>query len=241
VYLVQQGIIGRAVGIEVNEGPYQSALETVWTYGLGDFIDIRKGNGLKPLQPNEVNVLVLAGMGGNTILEILSERMEVLSGVDELVLQPQGAESKVRKELLERDWKLNGELLVEEDGRIYTVIHFTRTEGTNRQEVEQQITRMQHQVGITLTCYPDGFQKLNGDFSLTEVIGKYVWTFGPQILQDPNPLLKSLMEDNIRRMEKIAEEMQQAKSTEVKDKAEEVLFEKKVLEVIKQWLYPSDR
>jgi tRNA (adenine22-N1)-methyltransferase len=118
VYLVQKGIIRRAVGVDIHEGPYRSALETVRTYGLSNLIEVRLGNGLRPLQPGEVNVLVVAGMGGNTILKILSASEDVLQEVEELVLQPQGAEGKVRRELLVRGWKIKEELLVEEEGRI---------------------------------------------------------------------------------------------------------------------------
>ena len=124
VYLLQQKIIRKAIGVEKHKGPYESALQNVRSYGLAEWIDIRFGDGLKPLQKAEVDTLTIAGMGGTTILEILAGNPPVLEAVTRLILQPQGAEAQVRLSLLDQGWKIVDECLVEEDNRIYNVLCF---------------------------------------------------------------------------------------------------------------------
>ncbi|NLI91627.1 MAG: SAM-dependent methyltransferase [Peptococcaceae bacterium] len=225
VYLVQRGIINRALGVDIHEGPYQSALETVKAYGYHQKIDIRKGNGLLPIEPGEVDFLVLAGMGGNTILQILGEKKDVLQEVNELVLQPQGAEGKVRRELLKAGWKIKDELLVEEDARIYSVIHFSRTEGITFDDVESQVEDLY--LKIERHCNAMGEKRVK------MILGKEVWGFGPLILRNHNCLCRQLFEAQMERRKKVAQEMQQTDRIEVKEKAKELFEEITVMEGIR--------
>lgn len=253
-YLVQQGIIRGAVGVDIHEGPYRSALETVRAYGLSDLIDVRLGNGLRPLQRGEVNVLVLAGMGGNTILQILFESEDVLQEVEELVLQPQGAEGKVRRELLNKGWKIKEELLVEEEGRIYAVVHFTRTEGLDYDALEDQAQEYLAEVKAYINSgqgkdgqdnevkesFLDSLrkpQKLSDNSMannfMARLINKTIWGFGPIIIKKEKELLKQLINNEVERLRKVAAEMQYTDRKEVAEKAKEICDEIKLLEVIK--------
>ncbi|RNC29857.1 MAG: tRNA (adenine(22)-N(1))-methyltransferase [Candidatus Dichloromethanomonas elyunquensis] len=226
VYLVQQGIIERAVGVDIHDGPYHSALETVQAYGLQLAIDIRKGNGLNPIGPGEVNVLVLAGMGGNTILQILAERVDILRGIEELVLQPQGAEGKVRKELMDSGWKLQGERLTEEEGRIYSVIHFSRTEGLTNKDIEDRIKALLDSLG-----------QRGQDDILLENLNKAVWRFGPVIITQKNGLLQRMVRDYMKRLTRVREEIQKSDRKELAGKVQEILEELTLMEVMEQCLF----
>ncbi len=122
VYLVQQGISNRVIAGELNPGPLNAARTTVAHYSLEKHIDIREGDGLQVLQPGEAAVIVIAGMGGAKIRDILAASPEVLKGVKRLILQPQGGEALLRRWLLENNWALTDEELVYEDGRFYVII-----------------------------------------------------------------------------------------------------------------------
>lgn len=80
------------------------------------------GNGLEPLKEGQVEAAVLAGMGSSTILEVLKARPEIVAELKQLVLQPMVGAGTVRKWLVENGWAINKEVLVEDDGFIYTVI-----------------------------------------------------------------------------------------------------------------------
>ncbi|HHV63540.1 MAG TPA: SAM-dependent methyltransferase, partial [Peptococcaceae bacterium] len=142
VYLVQKGIIAKAIGVDIHQGPYTAACQTVKDYGLDNKIEVRLGNGLAPLEPGEVDTLTIAGMGGVTILEILNSNPLVTQEVSALILQPQGAEHRVRRELLAEGWKMQEECLVEEDERIYTVMSFSRHNGFSRKEIEAKVAEL---------------------------------------------------------------------------------------------------
>ncbi len=78
VYLVTEGIVPSAVAGEVNEGPFRAAGEALARVGLADRISLRFGDGLAVLAPGEADTAVIAGMGGQTIVDILAARPEGL-------------------------------------------------------------------------------------------------------------------------------------------------------------------
>ncbi|MBC8079463.1 MAG: SAM-dependent methyltransferase [Gorillibacterium sp.] len=122
VYLASQGKVSFAVAGEVNPGPFQAAVKQVREAGLEQMVSVRKGDGLAVIQTDEVNVVTIAGMGGSLIATILTASPEKLSHVDRLILQPNVAEDRVRRYLVEHDWWLMDEDIVEEDGKIYEVL-----------------------------------------------------------------------------------------------------------------------
>ncbi len=122
VYLVEKGICHGVIATDLNPGPFRSAVSKVEERGLGSKIDLRLGYGLKVLQPGEADVLVLAGIGGNTIREILAASPEVLKTVQKLVLQPMADPGDLRTWLASNGWRISDEHLLQEDGRIYVVV-----------------------------------------------------------------------------------------------------------------------
>lgn len=122
VYLVKTGVCRRVIATDVREGPFSSAKDKVKGYGLDGRIELRLGDGLQALKPGEAEVLVLAGMGGNTIREILAAAPPVLNQCTRLVLQPMADAGDLRIWLAGRGWKIWNEQLVKEDGRIYVIL-----------------------------------------------------------------------------------------------------------------------
>lgn len=122
IYLVKRGICPRVIATELNPGPFQAAARKLKEYGLTARVELRLGDGLQTLRPGEAAVLVLAGMGGNTIKEILAAAPAVLSGAGRLVLQPMADPGDLRSWLAASGWRLMDEELVEEDGRLYVIM-----------------------------------------------------------------------------------------------------------------------
>lgn len=121
-YLVQSGKISTAIAGEVNDGPYRSACAVIERFGLARQVTVRFGDGLAVLSPGEADTVVIAGMGGATIVDILSAQPEVVACVNQLILQPMAAGSAVRKWLAANRWRIDDELLVEDDGKLYEII-----------------------------------------------------------------------------------------------------------------------
>ncbi|MCL6634324.1 MAG: class I SAM-dependent methyltransferase [Peptococcaceae bacterium] len=122
VFLVEKGICPRVIATELNPGPFRSARRKLAEHNLEGKIDLRLGDGLKALEPGEAGVLVLAGMGGNTIREILSAAPDVSQAASRLILQPMADPGDLRTWLVANGWQISDEKLVEEGGRIYVVI-----------------------------------------------------------------------------------------------------------------------
>ncbi|MGX9708680.1 tRNA (adenine(22)-N(1))-methyltransferase [Laceyella tengchongensis] len=114
---LQKGIVG-----EINRGPHQNASERVKLAGLAALIDVRLGDGLAVVQPGEVDVVVIAGMGGALIASILEQGKDKLAGVERLILQPNIGESRVRLWLEENGFRLVEETIVEEVGIYYEIL-----------------------------------------------------------------------------------------------------------------------
>ena len=60
--------IAFAVAADVAAEPCQVAKTTLAMYGLKQCSEVRQGDGLKVLKPGECDCLVMAGMGGSTIV-----------------------------------------------------------------------------------------------------------------------------------------------------------------------------
>jgi len=122
IFLIEKEICLFVIATDLREGPYQSAAHKIKEHALEARIGLRLGDGLKTLQPGEVEILVLAGMGGNTIRGILAESPQTLAGINRLVLQPMTDAGDLRVWLAANGWKIADEELVEDDGRIYVII-----------------------------------------------------------------------------------------------------------------------
>lgn len=122
VFLIQNGICPKVIASDLYPGPLETAKANVLLFGLNALIEIRQGDGLQPLKPGEADVIVIAGMGGVKIKDILAASPDVLKSARRLVFQPQSAAGCLRRWLLENNWSLVDEDLVLEGGRFYVII-----------------------------------------------------------------------------------------------------------------------
>ncbi|MBA1335973.1 MAG: tRNA (adenine(22)-N(1))-methyltransferase [Firmicutes bacterium] len=122
VYLIKTGRAIGAVVTDVSRGSLSKAVELVEAMGLQDKVETRLGNGLEVLKPGEVDTVIIAGMGGVLIRNILKDGAGVLEKAAKLLLQPMNAHEVVRKWLLENRFAIEDECLVREKEKIYQVM-----------------------------------------------------------------------------------------------------------------------
>lgn len=108
--------------MDVNKGPIEKARENIRAYGLEAQIETRLSNGFLALGKGEVQSAVIAGMGGNLVIRILQEGRDVVSTLQECILQPQSETDKVRAFLLREGFFFIEEDMVEEDGKYYPMM-----------------------------------------------------------------------------------------------------------------------
>ncbi|MBC1831796.1 tRNA (adenine-N(1))-methyltransferase [Listeria seeligeri] len=112
-----------AVAGEVVDGPFQSAQKQVRSSGLTTQIDVRKGNGLEVINPEDaIETIVIAGMGGTLIRTILEEGEAKLTNVTKLILQPNIAAFQLREWSEKNNWTIKSEAILREDNKIYEII-----------------------------------------------------------------------------------------------------------------------
>ncbi len=141
VFLVQQNVVSWAIAGDVHEGPYKAASLTVRQAGLSDKISVRLGDGLTVIGEDEIDAVVIAGMGGQTMIEILQKGELWIKRLTTLVLQPMGAAGALRLWLVKHGWQLIDEALVIDDDRLYEVICAKRSiSGQGTLSVETEIT-----------------------------------------------------------------------------------------------------
>jgi len=122
ISLIESGICERVIATDVNAGPLKAAEQAVAARSLTGVIDLRLGDGLLPLAVGEADVIVLAGMGSKTIIDIFTASPEILEKTQRLVLQPMVDSEALRLWLADNNWRIAGEKLVREDSRLYQVI-----------------------------------------------------------------------------------------------------------------------
>lgn len=136
VALLHQKKIKQAIAADIHEGPYRLACSTVKEAGFAAEIDVRLGDGLTPLTPGEVDTVILAGMGGETMIAILTARPAVTLALSHLVLQPMTSSAKLRAWLKEHGWTITDEALAVEEKHLYEIIRADHREPQTSQEIE---------------------------------------------------------------------------------------------------------
>ena len=120
IYLAQTGKITKAVAADINEMPLMKAVNNIRKYGLEDIIDTYLTNGLIGIERYSPDCVVIAGMGGELIEQILTEGTIDKKGVT-FVLQPMTKEASLRKYLCENGFLITDEHIVK-DRKIYQII-----------------------------------------------------------------------------------------------------------------------
>lgn len=125
-YLLLNKKITSAIAGEVVIGPYESAEKLVQEAGLKHVISVRLGDGLDVIHPeiDKLTAISICGMGGSLIKDILDRgyKANKLTGKEQLVLQPNVGERTLRKWLIEHDYVIEAETILEENNKKYEII-----------------------------------------------------------------------------------------------------------------------
>ena len=121
LYLCTLGKIRGAVASDINEGPVARATINVASYHLQKKISVLLTDGLSGIEPYAPDDVVICGMGGELIAEIISRADWVKNKKIRLILQPMTHSDKLRKFLIDNQFDIVGETLVKED-KIYQII-----------------------------------------------------------------------------------------------------------------------
>lgn len=130
VYLLKNGIVKKAVATDIRKGPLAAAKRTADKYKTADKIDLRLGAGLAPIGQGETETIIIAGMGGELIKNILSDDIKKAEAADFLLLQPMNSQDILRKWLSENNFSILKEDIETEGFKVYNLIIAKKGKGT---------------------------------------------------------------------------------------------------------------
>ena len=123
IKLVKSGKIKFAIASDVAEGPLENAKSDIAEAGLSDQIETRLGNGLETItHQDQVDTVVIAGMGGKLMVDILDTAWSKDFQFKNLVLEPNIGEAGVRNWLMMHNYQIVVEKLIAEAGHTYELI-----------------------------------------------------------------------------------------------------------------------
>ena len=122
IYLVQNGVCQKAIASDVKIGPVKMAINNISLYKLSEKIETRLGNGLDTIEINEADSIIIAGMGGTLLTELLEANKPKTVNADTLVLQPMNDLHVVRKWLYDNAFEIYDEEMVAEGPKMYFVL-----------------------------------------------------------------------------------------------------------------------
>lgn len=128
VYLLQNRLIAHAIASDINALPLDHAKRTAGEFGITEHIEFRLCAGLDTIASDECDTVVIAGMGGETIIKILENALWTLDGKHTLLLQSQTKQELLRPWLIAHGGRIESEHLVRDKGTIYAVLTVTRGE-----------------------------------------------------------------------------------------------------------------
>ena len=125
IYLVKKNKNIKAIASDVAIGPVEIAKQNIKKERLEDKIEVRLGNGLDTYS-DEVNTVIISGMGGRNMIGIFKRHLEVLKKVDTIILSPNNYQIDVKRFLVKSGFYIANEEFVKDKKFIYQIIVFKK-------------------------------------------------------------------------------------------------------------------
>ncbi len=122
IKLIKNNIAKKCIACDLRKGPLEVAKKNIQQNGMCDKIETRLGFGLSIINKFEADCIIIAGMGGTLIRNILEEGSDKISPNSVIITQPNIYQQDVRKWFYQNNYDIYKEKLVLEDKRIYNII-----------------------------------------------------------------------------------------------------------------------
>ena len=131
--LMREGISPSVIMSDISEGSLAKAVQTFRDCGI-DVPDtaFRTGNGLETIESGEVDDVIIGGLGGLTIAEILDADPDKSRSFSKLILQPRKHSGNLRFYLYTHGWDITGEHLAPEGKFVCEIITAAPSSFTSR-------------------------------------------------------------------------------------------------------------
>lgn len=126
IYLSKKNIIKKSFAIDITKGALNQADKNIKLYNAKN-IETRLSDGFEKIDiKDNVDTVIMSGLGDAKIINILKEAEEKLNKVNNIIIQSNVGVSNIRVYLTCNGYYIDNEKLVKENNIIYTVISFKK-------------------------------------------------------------------------------------------------------------------
>lgn len=126
ISLVEDGIATYGFAVENKKGPYEHLVKAIAENNLGDYITASFSDGIECI-PEEITTLIIAGMGGTNIIDILKKDQLKLHNIKTIIVDAHSCIPKLRDEVTKMGYRIADEKIIKEDGIYYEIIKFIKS------------------------------------------------------------------------------------------------------------------
>lgn len=137
ISLVEDGIIKKALAMDVRIEPLLRAREHIKEHGLEANIETRLSYGLDELREGEADTVIIAGMGGRLIIDILERGKGLVPSIDNFILSPHTGWEELRIYLRTNGFEITDEAMVYEDDKYYLILKAKFKGASNTKEAKK--------------------------------------------------------------------------------------------------------
>lgn len=203
IYLVRKGLCPSAVASDVKVGPIQRAEKNVKKYRLQEKIALLICDGIDDKKLAGCDTIVIAGMGGELIREIIKKSSLAKQENMTLLLQPMTGEEELREFLLGSGYSITRECLCKEEKKLYVAIVAVPKKSVSK--IAECCPVVFYHIGKQLI---DGKDPLLNSYIDKKIAVKKKARLGLELSKDPQK------EEKIGQLEQLIDQMESLKTKE---------------------------
>ena len=122
IFLIESGICRKVIAADINEAPLKTGYSNVCMHALEDRIELRLSDGLDSFRENEADDIIIAGMGGELIIDMISRCDFIRDEKINLILQPMTKYELLISYLYDSGFKIKSQKACKSSNKLYTVL-----------------------------------------------------------------------------------------------------------------------
>lgn len=228
IYLIKNNIAEKVIAADISDGSLNKARELVSKYDLKDCIECRLGNGLDVLSPGEADTIIIAGMGGKLISQILKDQIQIAKSAESLILQPMNGQGELRKWLILNGFEIIDEDLVKEGNKFYEIIKAEPEKNTVLKD--DVVNNRKVPIKKDLSGKKDDFEgKIDDSFGNN-------FDIGLRLIEKRHPLLGEFILKKMQEIEKIMKKLNNGESSMIEQRYSELKSKLEHYKELYKWI-----
>ena len=125
IYLLQNNQNLKIVASDNKKAPLESARKNIERYSFLNKIELSLRDGIESID-DDIDTIVIAGMGMDTIVEILEKNKNELKNIERLIISSNNKYAELREKICALGFYIKEERIIFDDGKFYIAIEFIK-------------------------------------------------------------------------------------------------------------------